>query len=462
MVGVAFARFAVDALVTLSPAHLPISGRVEIDWTVLGFAFLVCSATAIVAGVLPAIHRSGHADTLIATTRSSASRAVLHFQRALMVAQIALGVGLLAAAGLLAHSLLHLSSIDPGFRTQGTLAFELAFPSGRPNEAPRLYRRILDATRDIPGVISAGWITNPPPETRAGVFVGFTLPGSPSTTRPMCNFQVTSEDYFRTAGIALVQGRDFGLADGSGAPRVAIVNEALARQYFPRMDAIGKRITVAWDGSNTREIVGIIRDTHDRGLNAKAVATVYVPYGQMALAYGGVVARTSVPPESIIPELRRRIASVDPNIPLRSVSSIDARLRRTLDAPRFYTTMAAACASMAVLFVTLGLYGVISYAVSRRTSEIGIRMALGATGQSIRRGVLLQGLLLAATGVALGVALSLAATRLLASLLFEIQPIDPPTLTASAMVVVLVTLAAAYIPARRASLVHPMVALRHD
>ena len=158
---------------------------------------------------------------------------------------------------------------------------------------------------------------------------------------------------------------------------------------------------MGWDGTNAREIVGIIRDTHDRGLTARPVATVYVPYGQMALAYGGVVVRTSAPSESIIPELRA--GSQRWTRPFRYAASapLTLRLRRTLDAPRFYTTMAVACALMAVLFVTLGLYGVISYAVSRRTSEIGIRMALGATGESIRRGIVLQGLGLAATGVAL-------------------------------------------------------------
>jgi predicted permease len=461
-VGVVLARFALATLVSLSPAHLPISGHVEIDWTVLGFAFLVCAATAILAGVLPAVLRSSQTDTPIATARSSASRAVLHFQRTLMVAQIALGVGLLAAAGLLTHSLFRLSSVDPGYRTQGTLAFELAFPSGHLAEAPRLYQRILEATRSVPGVISAGWITNPPPETRAGVFMPFSIPGSNASTRPFCNFQVTSEDYFPTAGIALSRGRDFSRADTAGAPRVAIVNEALARQYFPHEDALGKRITAMWDGSNSREIVGVIRDIHDRGLNAKPVATIYVPYGQFALAYGGVVARTSAPPESVIQELRRRLAQAAPNVPSRSFSTIRARLRQTLDAPRFYTMMAVVCAIMAVLFVTLGLYGVISCSVSRRTAEIGIRMALGARSECIRRGVLLQGLRMAAIGVALGIALSLAATRLLAALLFEIKPIDPPTLGISATLVVLVTLAACYLPARRASLIHPMAALRHD
>jgi len=460
--GVLLARFALDTLVSVSPAHLPLSGRVEIDWTVLGFAFLACAATAILAGILPAVHRSGRTDTLIAATRSSASRAVLHFQRALMVTQIALGVGLLAAAGLLVHSLYRLSSVNPGFRVESTLAFELAFPSGHPKEAPLLYQRILEATRSTPGVRSAGWITNPPPETRAGVFMPFSIPGSIAAQRPMCNFQVTSEDYFPTAGIAFSRGRDFSRSDTSGAPRVAIVNETLAHQYFPGGAALGKTIVAMWDGSNAREIVGIIRDIHDRGLNAKPVATIYVPYGQFALAYGGVVARTSAPPESVIPELRRRIALAAPDVPLRSLSTMGARLRGTLDAQRFYTIMAVACAAMAVLFVTLGLYGVISYAVSRRTAEIGIRMALGAPSQSIRGGVLLQGLQLAGIGVAMGIALSLGATRLLRTLLFEIQPIDPPTLAISAALVVLVTLAASYLPARRASLVHPLVALRHD
>jgi predicted permease len=352
--------------------------------------------------------------------------------------------------------------VNPGFRTEGALAFELAFTSGRPADAVRTYQRILEATRSVPGVVSAGWITNPPPETRAGIFVPVTIPGSTVRSQPFCNLEITSEDYFATAGIALARGRDFSAADGAGAPKVAIVNETLASQYFPNTDALGKRIAVSWSGPAPHEIVGIIRDIHDRGLSAKAVPTVYLPYGQLALEYGGVVARYRGSLDSVAPEIRKRIAAVDPTIPLKGFSTIGARLNRTLDAPRFYTLMAAACALMAVLFVTLGLYGVISYAVSRRTSEIGIRMALGASGEAIRRGVLLQGVGIAAAGVVLGVALSLAATRLVASLLFEIKPVDPPTLVISAALVVLVALGAAYIPARRASLVQPMSALRQD
>ncbi|HEV3202631.1 MAG TPA: ABC transporter permease, partial [Bryobacteraceae bacterium] len=324
-IGVVLARFTLDALVALSPAHLPVSGRVEIDWRVLAFAFLVCAASSILAGVLPGLHRSRQTETLIATPRSSGGRAVLNFQRVLMVTQIALGVALLAAGGLLAHSLFRLSSVDPGFRTQGTLAFEVAFPSGRPGDTPRLYQRILDATRTVPGVVSAGWITNPPPETRAGMFMPFKIVGSPAATRPFCNFQVTSEDYFQTAGIGLVRGRDFNLADAAGAPRVVIVNETLAHQYFPTADPLGRHIITDWEGRNDREIVGVIRDTHDRGLGAKATATIYVPYQQFALGYGGVVARTNAPPESVIPEIRRRLALVDPTVPLRNLTTIEQR-----------------------------------------------------------------------------------------------------------------------------------------
>ena len=458
--GLLVARLVLDTLVRLSPAHLPISGQIEIDWTVLGFVFMICTTAAILAGVLPAFQRSRQSDSLIVTTRSSSSRALLGFQRVLMVSQIALGVGLLAAAGLLAHSLFRLSSVNPGFRTKDTIGFEVAFPSGRHDEAPQHYDRILQAVREVPGVTSAGWITNLPPETRAGVFMGFSLPGSPKSL--VSNFQVTSEDYFGTAGIALSRGRDFTRADSATAPAVAIVNEAFARQVFPNEDPIGKRVVTLFAEPKPREIVGVIRDIHDRGLNAKSVATVYLPYRQFAVAYGGVVVRTTAPPESVIPEIQRRVAAADPTVPVKNAMTIESRLHRTLDAPRFYTIMSASCAAMAFLFVALGLYGVISYAVSRRTSEIGIRMALGAPQDLILRGVLWQGLQMAAAGVAMGIGLALATTRLLRTLLFEIKPIDPVTLAIAAALVVLVTLAASYIPARRASQVQPLAALRQE
>lgn len=476
IIGVGLARIGLEVLLKLSPTHLPVSGRVGIDLTVLSFAFLLCGAAAFVAGVFPALHRSRQTENLAhAGSRSSGGRALALFQRSLTITQVALGVGLLAAAGLLAHSLLRLSSVDPGFRTAGVLGFELLVPSVHAEtqaarsqhaiQVGRIFQQVLEQTRTIPGVLSAGWITNLPPETRQGMFMGFSVVGlddPAKKSRSVCNFQITSEDFFQTVGVPLVHGRDFTAADKNGALPVVIVNEAMARQYLHGVDPIGQKIITSFEPGSPREIVGVVRDMHDRGLTAKPIATVYVPYEQFAQAYGAVALRTNLPPETVFPEIRRRIAQIDSTVALNHFTTIKARLYSTLDEPRFYTVMAGTCALMAVLFVTLGLYGVISFSVSRRTSEIGIRMALGAPRSAILRGVLWQGLQMAAIGVVIGLALSLAATRVVTKLLYEIKPNDPLTLVCAAAVVLIVTLAASYIPARRATRVDPLVALRYE
>jgi putative ABC transport system permease protein len=476
IIGVGLAQIGLRLLLTLSPTHLPVSGTVGIDLTVLGFAFFLCASAAVLAGVFPALHRSRQTENLAhAGSRSSGGRALALFQRSLTVTQVALGVALLAAAGLLTHSLLRLSSVDPGFRTAGVLGFELLTPSVHAEDSAaraqhadqlrRLLQQVLEQTRTIPGVISAGWITNLPPETRAGMFMGFSVVGSEDQTkksRNICNFQISSEQFFQTVGAPIVRGRDFTSADKTGALPVVIVNETMARQYLRGVDPIGQKITTSFEPESLRQIIGVVRDMHDRGLTAKAIATVYVPYEQIAQAYGAVALRTNLPPETIFPEIRRRVAQIDSTVALNHFTTIQARLYKTLDEPRFYTVMAGTCALMAVLFVTLGLYGVISFSVSRRTSEIGIRMALGAPHGAITRGVLWQGLQMAAIGVAVGLALSLATTRILTKLLYEIKPNDPLTLAAAAALVLIVTLAASYIPARRATRVDPLVALRYE
>jgi predicted permease len=476
IIGVGLARIGLEVLLTLSPTHLPVSGTVGIDLTVLGFAFLLCTAAAFVSGVFPALHRSRQSENLAhAGSRSSGGRALALFQRGLTVTQVALGVGLLAAAGLLTHSLLRLSSVDPGFRTAGVLGFELLTPSVHAEDQAardqhvaqvrRLLQQVLEQTRSIPGVLSVGWITNLPPETRAGMFMGFSVVGSDDQgkkSRNVCNFQVSSEDFFQTVGVPIVNGRDFTSADKTGALPVVIVNEAMVRQYLRGVDPIGQKITTSFESGAPRQIVGIVRDMHDRGLTAKAIPTIYVPYEQFAQAYGAVALRTNLPPETIFPEIRRRISQIDSTVALNHFTTIKARLYSTLDEPRFYTVMAGTCALMAVLFVTLGLYGVISFSVARRTSEIGIRMALGAPRSAILRGVLWQGLQMAVIGVVIGLALSLAATRILTKLLFEIKPNDPLTLVCAAALVLIVTLAASYIPARRATRVDPLIALRYE
>jgi predicted permease len=477
IIGIGLARIGLELLLGLSPAHLPASGRVGIDLDVLGFTFLLCALAAFIAGVFPALYRSRKTENLVhAGARNAGGRALAFFQRGLMVIQVALGVGLLSAAGLLAHSLLRLSSVDPGFRTAGILGFEMAVPSvhaetvaarvARAARTRRLIEQMLEQTRSIPGVLSAGLTTNLPPETRGGMFIPFSIVGEDaqsSKAQNVSNFQIISEDFFQTIGVPLVRGRDLTAADKEGSAPVMIVNETMAQQYFAGRDVLGKKVVTAFDSTDTpRQIVGIIHDMHDRGLKAKAIATVYIPYEQFAQAYGAIALRTNLPPETVFPEIRRRIAQIDSTVALNHFTTIKAHLYKTLDEPRFYTVMAGTCALMAVLFVTLGLYGVISFSVSRRTSEIGIRMALGAPRGAILRGVLWQGLQMAALGVIIGLALSLAATRVLTKLLYEIKPNDPLTLVCAAALVLIVTLGASYIPARRATRVDPLVALRYE
>jgi putative ABC transport system permease protein len=239
---------------------------------VVGFAFVLCAVAALVAGLFPALHAGRQRDDLLGGTgiRATGSRTLARVQRVLTVTQVALGLTLLTTAGLLVNSLWRLSAVDPGFRPDGVVGFSLTVPSDHPRaDTAALYARLLDATRTIPGLVSAGWITNLPPEARKGVFVPFTIEGRPATGgvggRPVCNLQVTSEDYFATIGIPLARGRGFTASDVAGALPVAIVNETLARRYFPGEDPLGRKIVTPFDRT-PRQIVGIIRTVHDRGL----------------------------------------------------------------------------------------------------------------------------------------------------------------------------------------------------
>jgi putative ABC transport system permease protein len=466
--GLLVARLGLAALVRLSPFHLPVSGTVRIDPYVLAFAFAMCAAATIAAGLFPALHAGRQREDLLggAGTRASGGQTVVKVQRALTVAQVALGLALLTSAGLLVHSLWRLSAVEPGFRRDGVVGFSVSVPSDHPRpQNVQLYARMLEAVRTIPGVASAGWITLLPPESRKGVFIPFSIEGRPAPQTPadrlFCNLQVTSEDYFETVGIPLLRGRAFTLADAAGGPAVTIVNETLARRDFPNGDAIGQRIVTMFD-PRPREIVGIIRTIHDRGLATATVATVYVPFRQFSLPYGSIAMRASISPDTLVPEVRRRLAAIDPTIPLTEFQTLDARLYKSLDEPRFYTLMAAACALTALFFVTLGLYGVVAHSVARRTPEIGIRIALGAQGGTILRMILRQGVALVATGVAIGALLSLAMTKVFSSLLFDVKPSDPATVAAAAATIAAVTLLASYVPARRASRLNPMAALRDD
>jgi putative ABC transport system permease protein len=468
--GVLLALFAIDAIVALSPVHLPVTESIGIDTTVLAFTAVVCVAAAIATGVLPAIRLSAITEAAVRSPgmRASASRAVTRLQQALCVTQIALGVALLSAAALLAHSLWRLHAVDPGFDSRSVLGFNLSVPNDQLMPArKRFYADALDEIRTIPGVERAGLISFLPPETRAGVFMGLAIDGVPPPERDapprVVNTLITSPDYFATMRMVIQRGRDFTAADDTASAPVIIVNEAMARRYFSDSDAVGRRIGTGFDGLKpVRTIVGVVRDSHDRGLAAEPIPTAYIPFAQFALPYGSIALRTQVDPGSVIPVIRDRLNRLNPAVPVTDFQRLDDRIHESLREPRFYTLMAVACASMAVLFVTFGLYGLVSYSVSRRTAELGIRMAVGAQRTTILGMVVMQGLRMSVAGVVLGLGLAIALGRAMTSLLFQVPPADTLTLLASAGVVVFVTLLACYAPARRASLVNPVTALRTE
>jgi putative ABC transport system permease protein len=466
--GVWVAQAVIGAAVRLSPFHLPVSGNIDIDWRVLAFTLGAGTAATLAASLLPAFHLSATSAQASRSggVRTTAGRGVARVQRGLCAAQIALGVVLLSTGGLLANSLWRLGSVDPGFVPDRVFGFNVAVPTDQPMpQRIRFYASALDAIRTIPGVERAGLISFLPPETRAGVFMGIAIDGIPPAgdAPRVVNTLVTSRDYFDTVQMPLVRGRPFGAADTAAGRPVVIVNEALARRYFGAADPIGRLIGTGFDGLKPiREIVGVVADAHDRGLQTAPFPTAYLPFEQFSLPYASLAVRTSGPPAAIIPVVHDRLRAIDAGVPITEVQTLDDRLYESLREPRFYTVAAVACAALAMLFVTFGLYGLISYSVSRRTAEFGIRMALGAERQSILSLVLLQGVRLAAAGAALGLLLAALSTRALESLLFEVEPLDPITLAAAALSVVTVSVAACVVPALRASRLEPLRALRHD
>jgi putative ABC transport system permease protein len=463
LVGLALTRAIQKTLISLSPFHVPLSGPIDIDGRVLAFTACACVAAAIVSGVLPAVYSSvdrGH--LLSAGTRSSPGRLLTRVQRVLSTAQIALGLALLTAAGLLVNSLWRLSDVDPGFRSRGVVGFAFTVPGDHPRgETPALYDRILQGIAAVPGVQSVGLVNFLPPEDRKGVFVPVTIEGrvQNGSGRSFCNFAMTNDDYFATLRIPIVAGRAFTGADSDSSLPVAIVNDAFVKRYVTDGHALGRRVTTPFD-SAPREIVGVIGSMRDRGLAAASVPAMYVPFRQFAFGYGSIAVRSTLPPSALVPEIRARVAQIDASIPLENFETLDQRIRRSLGEPRFYTILAAACAALAVFFVAIGLYGAMAYSVSRRTAEIGIRMAVGAQPSSILAMILRQGLIVGVLGAAIGAAMSLWLTRLLRALLFDVEPTDPLTFAAAAAFVIAITLLASYLPARRASRVDPIVALR--
>jgi putative ABC transport system permease protein len=470
--GVWLARFGVLALMATAPAGLPRIAEVRVDGMVLLFALGVALAASALFGLAPALQvsRVELADGMRQGGKGASTGAKTGFARsAFVIAEVALAVMLVSGAGLLARSLAALASVDMGFNADRILVVLTAVPVASRDEAPRataFYRDLLADLEATPGIQSVSAVTSLPSRVRSTG--AYAIEGLPAPTdlanSPQAVLNVVAPDYFETLGVSLASGRDFSDADRAGAPMVAIINESLARTSFPGQDPIGRRIQCGLDTLEFMTIVGVATDIRTGGPASPAQPEIFMPFEQHpmpATSMNVLVRPQAGEPQALTELVRRKVQSLDPDVPVRA-STMTGTLEQATATPRFRTYLLVVFAGIALVLAAAGIYGVMSYTVSQRVPELGVRIALGATPGSIMRLVLSHGALLACAGLALGVGLALASGRLLDGLLFGVTPRDPWSLVAVTAVVAAATLAACYIPGRRAVRVDPMVALRAE
>jgi putative ABC transport system permease protein len=479
LLGLALGYGMVTGLKLLMPPYLlPSEANVVVDVRVLLFTLAIAALTGIVFGMAPALQAASPnlAGSMKEGGRgSSASAARRRLRGALVVAETALAFILLTGAGLLIRSFVALQQVDAGFDTTNVITMGVPFSPTKFKEggqAVSYARRIIDGVETIPGVLDAavttvlplrGWSTGMP----------FQIVGKPikdRANRDSCAFKPVSESYFRSLGIRLRKGRGLTEKDVKGSPPVAVINETMAKKYFKDEDPVGKQILVQdiifgkpqlgpevpW------EVVGVIADEKVNGLDDDKTAAMYLPYAQSPMPFISLIVKGAVNPETLQQAIRREVQKIDPDQPLTDVLTLEQIKSDSVGPNRLRTTLLGVFAGIALLLAAIGIYGVISYSAAQRTHEMGVRLALGASRQDILGLVIGSGMLLAGIGLAIGFVGSLALTRVLKSLLFGVSATDPATMAAVAALLASVALLACYLPARRATKVDPMVALRYE
>ena len=471
VLGILCALWGVSLLVKFAPENLPRMDQIEIDGFVLLWTALVSVLTGLVCGLVPAWQSSRLSlnETLRDGGRSSTESAGRRRGRSiLVVTELALAVMLVTGAGLLIKSLWRLQQVDLGINPERVLTMGFALRGQRyqePGPVRQFAERLVEQTKALPGVQAAAISSTLPPD-ETDFSSDFTIEGrTPSKDLPqIAYFNRVSPDYFKALGISLRSGRSFTNADLPETPRVVLINETLRRRFFPGEDPVGKRINLSAGGEpDWTQVVGVVGDVKYNGMADEVQPAIYQPAAQEPTWGGALVIKSDLAdPLRLTAAVRNEIRKLDPDLPVTQVTTMEQRLSTAVAQPRFRTTLIALFAVVALILACVGIYGVISYSVTQRTHEIGIRMALGAQTSDVLRMVIRQAIVLAVIGVALGLAASYALTSLMVNLLFGVKPTDPATFAATALLLAATALVASYLPARRATKVDPLVALRYE
>jgi predicted permease len=472
--GLLFAQWGTDALIKTVPQNIPRISTIQLDASVLGFTLLVSLATGVIFGLVPAWQAS-HVDlnsSLKSGTRTGGGgEGKGRVRNALIMAEVALALVLLISAGLLIQSFARLGRVQPGLRTERLLTASLSLPDvayPKNENIIAFFDQFLARIRALPGVESASTIV-PLPLSGSNMVTTFDVEERPlpEGQRAGAPVRIIATDYFKTMGIPLRQGRVFDQTDQFESIPVVIVNERFANKFFPGQNVIGKRIMPGFSaddsGEKMREIVGVVGNVKHLALKNDDSPEMYLPQTQIPFSIMSIVIRTNVSnPGALTASLRKELAALDGTIPLTSVRVFDEYISRSLARPRFNALLLSIFAGTALLLTAIGIYGVMAYSVAQRTSEIGIRIALGAGKSSIFRLVVGQAMTLVGISLVVGLAGAFAATRLLNSLLFGVGASDPMTFIAIVLLVSAVAFIAAWLPARRATRVDPIIALRAE
>ena len=469
-IGLGLSVWLTRLFIAISPPNSPRFDEIQIDLRVFLFTFGVTILTGLVFGLIPALQTSrvNLNQGLGATRGSSTTESQNRFGSALIVTEIALSFMLLVGAGLLVKSFLRLSEVSPGFNPSNVITARLSTAGKYPSGAPRaqLFRQAVDKVKTVPGVVAAGAVLSLPLGGDSfNVGRSYIREGRPATPEESsgAGYLVITPDYFRAMQIPLTEGRTFTDQDNAESTKVLIVNQKMAREAWPGESPIGKRVTIWRDEKFPREIVGVVGDTKAT-LDTDAGQQMYVPYaqdpnwGSLSL----VVRTTSSDPARLVPTLRNEIKSIDKGLPLYNVKTLEDVVATDVAPRRSSMLLFGTFAAIALLLSIIGIYGVTAYHVTHRTHEIGIRMALGAQLRDVLSLILKRGVVLAFLGLGLGLAGAFALTRLMATLLFGVKPVDTLTFAVVSVGVMVVAVIACYIPARRATKVDPLIALRYE